>query len=248
MTPAEFDQTTATIVAPTKGGDAVFRATGRKLVFDGFMKVAGVSSEDQFSPSWPSSKMSSRSSSQPDAAFHAAPAAIHRSVAGEETRRTRHRPAQHLRQHHPDDSGSRIRRADRPPLPRDHARHRRHRQTDPGVPRDHGREVHRRDGTRSSTRSKSTISTGSNCCKISTARSMPSSTARWTKSNTPAARLALQMPQMRQADGLPHQQKWIFPQLLRLPRMRRHPSPSTSRANPRSAKSANTNAPSAAAR
>ena len=27
-----------------------FRATGRKLVFDGFMKVAGVSSEDQLLP------------------------------------------------------------------------------------------------------------------------------------------------------------------------------------------------------
>jgi DNA topoisomerase-1 len=50
MPPAEFDQTTLTIAAPTKGGDAVFRATGRKLVFDGFMKVAGVSSEDQLLP------------------------------------------------------------------------------------------------------------------------------------------------------------------------------------------------------
>jgi DNA topoisomerase-1 len=50
MTPAEFDQTTATIVSKTKGGDAVFRAAGRKLVFDGFMKVAGVTSEDQLLP------------------------------------------------------------------------------------------------------------------------------------------------------------------------------------------------------
>ena len=50
MPPAEFDQTTVTIAAPTKDGDAVFRATGRKLVFDGFMKVAGVSSEDQLLP------------------------------------------------------------------------------------------------------------------------------------------------------------------------------------------------------
>ena len=50
MPPAEFDQTTVTIAAPTKEGDAVFRATGRKLVFDGFMKVAGVSSEDQLLP------------------------------------------------------------------------------------------------------------------------------------------------------------------------------------------------------
>ena len=50
MPPAEFDQTTATIAAPTKEGDAVFRATGRKLVFDGFMRVTGLSSEDQLLP------------------------------------------------------------------------------------------------------------------------------------------------------------------------------------------------------
>ena len=50
MPPAEFDQTSVTLAAPTKDGDAVFRATGRKLVFDGFMKVAGISSEDQLLP------------------------------------------------------------------------------------------------------------------------------------------------------------------------------------------------------
>jgi DNA topoisomerase-1 len=50
MPPAEFDQTTVTIAAPTKGGDAVFRASGRKLVFDGFMRVAGISSDDQLLP------------------------------------------------------------------------------------------------------------------------------------------------------------------------------------------------------
>jgi len=36
--------------AQTKIGEAVFRASGRKLVFDGFMKVAGISSEDQLLP------------------------------------------------------------------------------------------------------------------------------------------------------------------------------------------------------
>ncbi len=50
MPPAEFDQTTAFVVGKTKSGDAVFKANGRKLVFDGFMKVAGVSSEDQLLP------------------------------------------------------------------------------------------------------------------------------------------------------------------------------------------------------
>jgi DNA topoisomerase-1 len=54
MPPAEFDQTTVTIVAKpaasAAGEEAVFRASGRKLVFDGFMRVAGVSSEDQLLP------------------------------------------------------------------------------------------------------------------------------------------------------------------------------------------------------
>jgi DNA topoisomerase-1 len=50
MPPAEFDQTSVTLAAPTKSGDAIFRATGRKLVFDGFMRVAGISSEDQLLP------------------------------------------------------------------------------------------------------------------------------------------------------------------------------------------------------
>src|SRR4051794_17384874 len=46
MPPAEFDQTTVMIAAK----EAVFKASGRKLIFDGFMKVAGVSSEDQLLP------------------------------------------------------------------------------------------------------------------------------------------------------------------------------------------------------
>src|SRR5205823_7041356 len=51
MPPAEFDQTSVTIVAKTQANhEAIFRATGRKLVFDGFMKVTGVSSEDQLLP------------------------------------------------------------------------------------------------------------------------------------------------------------------------------------------------------
>jgi DNA topoisomerase-1 len=50
MPSAEFDQTSVTIEARTSAGEAVFRATGRKLVFDGFMKVSGVSSEDQLLP------------------------------------------------------------------------------------------------------------------------------------------------------------------------------------------------------
>ena len=50
MPPAEFDQTSVMIGAQTPAGEAVFRGNGRKLVFDGFMKVAGVTSEDQLLP------------------------------------------------------------------------------------------------------------------------------------------------------------------------------------------------------
>jgi len=56
MPNAEFDQTTALISTNAqshegmKDAECVFKATGRKLVFDGFMKIAGVSSEDQLLP------------------------------------------------------------------------------------------------------------------------------------------------------------------------------------------------------
>ncbi len=50
MTPAEFDQTTVRIKSDTPAGTAIFRAGGRKLVFDGFMRVSGVTSDDQLLP------------------------------------------------------------------------------------------------------------------------------------------------------------------------------------------------------
>jgi DNA topoisomerase I len=56
MPPAEFDATTAQITAPIKGGEALLKASGRKLVFDGFMKVAGLTSEDQLLPDLPEGK------------------------------------------------------------------------------------------------------------------------------------------------------------------------------------------------
>jgi DNA topoisomerase I len=43
MTPAEWDITSVQITAETDLGQAVFKTSGRKLVFDGFMKVAGMS-------------------------------------------------------------------------------------------------------------------------------------------------------------------------------------------------------------
>ena len=42
MAPAQWDITNVQITAVTELGEAVFKASGRKLVFDGFMKVAGM--------------------------------------------------------------------------------------------------------------------------------------------------------------------------------------------------------------
>jgi DNA topoisomerase-1 len=50
MPAAEWDSTSITVACDTSLGAARFSGNGRKLVFDGFMKVAGVSSEDQILP------------------------------------------------------------------------------------------------------------------------------------------------------------------------------------------------------
>ena len=50
MPPAEWDSTSVTVACDTQRGAAKFNGNGRKLVFDGFMKVAGVTSDDQILP------------------------------------------------------------------------------------------------------------------------------------------------------------------------------------------------------
>lgn len=50
MPPAEWDSTSVSVIGETPEGKARFTGNGRKLVFDGFMRVAGVTSEDQILP------------------------------------------------------------------------------------------------------------------------------------------------------------------------------------------------------
>ncbi len=50
MPPAQWDSTSVAATAEMPLGRAKFTGSGRKLVFDGFMRVAGVSSEDQLLP------------------------------------------------------------------------------------------------------------------------------------------------------------------------------------------------------
>jgi DNA topoisomerase-1 len=47
MTPAQWDSTTVLIAAPTSRGEAVFKASGRRLVFDGCLRVSGVEAGDE---------------------------------------------------------------------------------------------------------------------------------------------------------------------------------------------------------
>ncbi len=74
MPPAVFEQTKVKIVAPTPVGDANFDANGRKLVFDGFMKVAGISSDDQLLPEMTEGKVVAPVDLQPTQHFTQPPA------------------------------------------------------------------------------------------------------------------------------------------------------------------------------
>lgn len=51
MPPAQWDSTSVAVSCATPAGDARFTGSGRKLVFDGFMKCSGVTSEDALLPS-----------------------------------------------------------------------------------------------------------------------------------------------------------------------------------------------------
>ncbi|UCE60025.1 MAG: type I DNA topoisomerase [Phycisphaerales bacterium] len=47
MSPAQWDSTTILIAADTSQGEAVFRTTGRRLAFDGYQRVAGISNGNE---------------------------------------------------------------------------------------------------------------------------------------------------------------------------------------------------------
>jgi DNA topoisomerase-1 len=50
MPPAQWDSTSVSITAQTPAGNLRFTGSGRKLAFDGYLKVAGITSEDQLLP------------------------------------------------------------------------------------------------------------------------------------------------------------------------------------------------------
>ena len=161
--------------------------SGRKLVFDGFMKVAGVSSEDQLLPELAEGKagFADRDSTR---------RSISRSRRRDSPKRALVKELEQLGIGRPSTYASIIQTIqDREYVEQIDRRFHatmlgidRHRQTDPGVSRDHGREVHGRDGRQAGRDRGDSISTGSSCSRIFTARSTKRWTARWTRSSTPA--------------------------------------------------------------
>ena len=101
---------------------------------------------DQILPPLAAGSAGRPASTDAHAALHPAAAAIHRGLAGQGPRGRGHRPAQHLRHHHPDHPGPRLRRAARPPLPRHRPGQGRHRQAGQALPRHHRRPLHRPHG------------------------------------------------------------------------------------------------------
>ncbi len=91
MNPAIYDQTSAEITA----GDYLFRASGRVLKFDGFLKVYEETADEDAETGGRRrrhyaaaadgrARCSQDSGDQSEAALHRAAAAIHRSVAGQD--------------------------------------------------------------------------------------------------------------------------------------------------------------------
>jgi len=50
MSPAQWDSTTVTVTCQTSAGTARLTGSGRKLVFDGYLRIAGISTEEQLLP------------------------------------------------------------------------------------------------------------------------------------------------------------------------------------------------------
>ncbi len=114
MKPALFDQTSVEILAEKY----MFKATGSVLKFDGFLKVyaEGKDEKDEEDeelehklPVLTEGEILRLNKLLPEQHFTQPPAALHRSHAGEDAGRERHRPAIDLRHDSDDDSGPRIR-------------------------------------------------------------------------------------------------------------------------------------------
>ena len=100
---------------------ACFKARARSLKFDGYRKVwhAAGKQEDALLPPMKRARTLDLLDLTPTQHFTEPPPRLQRSVAGQDARKGRHRPAEHLRDDHQQDSGTRVRRAEGTPILRD---------------------------------------------------------------------------------------------------------------------------------
>ena len=108
VAPAVLAVTTVEVTA----GRGLFRASGRIVKFDGYRKVlAPVGKQEDVDAAAAEGRRRARPARPVrDAALHPAAAALQRGVAGQGAGEGRHRPAEHLREHHRHDPEPRLRR------------------------------------------------------------------------------------------------------------------------------------------
>jgi hypothetical protein len=107
MADAELEKTVVDIAISTRPGRAL-KAQGEVILFDGFLKVYMEGKDDEDSDEeqeglLPDMKQGEDLATARDdrhPALRSARTALHGSQPGEEARRTRHRPTEHLRAHH----------------------------------------------------------------------------------------------------------------------------------------------------
>ncbi len=128
----------------------LFKAQGKVLKFDGHRRVwpPGGKQEDELLPVLTAGQAARPARPRRDPALHPAAAALQRGHADQGPGKGGHRPAQHLRADHPDDPGSRLRRAEGAALLRHRSGHGRDRPPGRALPQDPRPEVHGPHGRR----------------------------------------------------------------------------------------------------
>jgi hypothetical protein len=201
---------------------AVLRATGRILVFDGFLRVLGApTGDEQTLPGLQESQKLGAFAIDPVQRFTPRRRAT-RGVAGQDARVRGHRPAVDLRVDHPGHPGAQVRRAARPPVLRDRPRRGRDRQADRGVPRADGRRLHALDGVGARRDRGERRRLAGDARKFYKGFSKLAGDRQ--RDDDPrqggGAALDLQVPEVRGADGVPLRQERPVPVVHALPGVR----------------------------
>ncbi len=225
MTPAQWDATAVMFERADKPTGAVVAATGRTLVFDGFLGGGAGSRRPTSKTLLDARRRASAFGTFSDRAAAEVPepaAALHRGVAGQDARGRGHRPTVDLRVDHLGHPGAQVRRAARPPLLRHRPRRGRDRQAGRGVQGPDGRRLHAGDGG-PARRDRGQGRRLAEDARALLRRLPPLARHRQRHDDARQGRGAaddLQVPEVRVADLLPVRQERPLPVLHDLPRVR----------------------------